>query len=355
METPHYQPSLMNKVDIENTLTSLGYELEDRGSYWQSTALYRNGDNKTALQIYKDTGIWKDYVKGTCYMPFKKLIQVTLGSNDPEIIEEHLVNQNDFSFENTIHKKYITMEKTYDESCLSRLLPHYNFYKSKGISEQTLKLFQGGLCTEGKMYQRFVFPVFNLNSKIHGFSGRDMIDSENRPKWKHIGTKTKWTYPHHLTAEHIKESKELILVESIGDCLNLYENNIKNFLCCFGVDLSPSLISYIVSLNPSKTIISFNNDAKSTQNAGLNGAIKSFFKLIPYINYEKIKICLPTSNDFGDMKPKDFETWISKKEKNFDQYSYIIKHAESMIQQGNQPDTFLKKIKKFKKEISFQI
>lgn len=99
----------MNNIDVEKTLTSLGYELEDRGSYWQSTALYRNGDNKTALQIYKDTGIWKDYVQGTAYMPFKKLIQVTLGTTDLNEVEKYISKGDSFDFEPPIKKQYIQM------------------------------------------------------------------------------------------------------------------------------------------------------------------------------------------------------------------------------------------------------
>ena len=67
----------MNSSKIEEVLTSLGYKLTDRGSYWQTSAIYRNGDNNTALQIYKDTGVWKDYVEQTPYMTFEKLLKVT--------------------------------------------------------------------------------------------------------------------------------------------------------------------------------------------------------------------------------------------------------------------------------------
>jgi hypothetical protein len=340
----------MNNIDVEKTLISLGYELEDRGTYWQSTALYRSGDNKTALQIYKDTGIWKDYVQGTSYMPFKKLVQVTLGTTDLNEIEKHISKGDSFDFEPPIKKQYIQMEKTYNTSCLSRLLPHYNFYKSRGISEDTLSLFQGGLCTEGKMYQRFVFPIYNLSNKIHGFSGRDMNESENRPKWKHIGTKSKWIYPFRLTLDEIKSKDELILVESIGDGLALYENGFKNFLCTFGVDISPSLISYMVSLNPSKIIISFNNDSSKPDNPGLNGAIKAFFKLISFFNYHKMNICLPIKNDFGDMNADDFIKWKKKKNKIKNQYDNIIDSADDMMKNSSQPDVFRKRVAKFKKE-----
>jgi hypothetical protein len=74
----------MDSLKIKSVLEDLGYKLSDKGSYWQSSALYRNGDNQTALQIYKDTGAWKDYVKDTPFMPFNKLLILTLNTNDPK-------------------------------------------------------------------------------------------------------------------------------------------------------------------------------------------------------------------------------------------------------------------------------
>ena len=53
----------METSKIQSILEELGYNLYDQGNYWQCSALYRNGDNKTALQIYKDSGTWKDYFR----------------------------------------------------------------------------------------------------------------------------------------------------------------------------------------------------------------------------------------------------------------------------------------------------
>ena len=123
-------------------------------------------------------------------MPFKKLIQLTLGTNDEDICSQYTKELEQINFSNfNPLKERISMEKTYEDSCLERLLPHYTFYNSKNISDDILSLFKGGLCTEGKMYQRFVFPIFNLNNQIHGFSGRYLGKNNNSPKWKHIGVK----------------------------------------------------------------------------------------------------------------------------------------------------------------------
>jgi hypothetical protein len=344
---------MTKKINIEDTLLSLGYRLSDRGSYWQTNALFRNGDNKTALQIYKDSGVWKDYVNNTAYMPFEKLVQATLGTTDSDLISSSCSFVDSFEFK-TFKNLPKPMEKTYDPSCLERLLPHFDFYTQKGISDSVLKLFKCGLCTEGKMYQRLVFPIYNLQNKIHGFSGRDMLDSENRPKWKHIGVKTKWIYPHHLSSDYITDQDSVILVESIGDVLNLYSNGIKNCLCIFGLDISPSLISYLIQLNPQKIIISLNNDDDKQLNRGLAASIKCFYKLISFFNYDKVVIHPPSKNDFGDMDQLDIKNWLNKLDlimKSFD-YNYILDNSKILYKSQNLTQSLNSKINKFKKIIN---
>ena len=63
----------LNTEEIKEILSSLGYNLVDKGTYWQTNAVFRQGDNKTALQIYKDSGVWRDYVAQSKPMPFRAL------------------------------------------------------------------------------------------------------------------------------------------------------------------------------------------------------------------------------------------------------------------------------------------
>ena len=314
---------MMNNLEIEETLTSLGYSLNDRGDYWQSTAIFRGGDNPTALQIYKNSGVWKDHVEGEKFMPFLALIEKTVG-------KENLKNYNFSKSDNLNAVKQnpdakINLEKTFSKEELSNFLPHYSFYNQRGISNETLKFFKSGMCTGGSMYQRYVFPIFNKFQQIHGMAGRDMANLEKRPKWKHMGKKTSWIYPlyclddsgSNIIFSSIISTREIIIVESIGDMLSLFEKGFKNVLVSFGLDVSPALISILIGLNPSKIILSFNNDSSKEVNSGLIASIKNFLKLLNHFNQEKISICLPTKNDFGDMKGRDFDHWIIKKDKNF--------------------------------------
>ena len=63
---------------FKQVLQEIGYTLVDCGDHWRTNALYRDGDNRTAIQIYKNTGVWTDYIKSEGYRPLKSLIELTL-------------------------------------------------------------------------------------------------------------------------------------------------------------------------------------------------------------------------------------------------------------------------------------
>ena len=327
---------MIKNLEIEETLVSLGYNLSDRGDYWQSSAVFRGGDNPTALQIYKDSGVWRDYVDGDKFMPFTALIEKTVGK---ENLKNFKLSKNyELKEKKSEPDAKINLEKTFSKEELSSLLPHYSFYNDRGISDSTLQFFKSGMCTGGSMYQRYVFPIFNKFQQIHGMAGRDMINSENRPKWKHMGKKTSWVYPLYCLDEFgstpifssIISSKEIIIVESIGDMLSLFEKGFKNVLVSFGLDISPTLISILIGLNPQRIVLSFNNDSSKDINSGLIACIKNFLKLLNHFNQDKLTICLPIKNDFGDMTGEDFNFWLTKKDKNYTNHKLMCNKVLSL-------------------------
>lgn len=308
--------------EIQAILIDLGYELQDRGAYWHTSALFRGGDNRTALQIYKNSGVWRDFVTNTPMLPFYTLLETHLGTNDPGVIGAYFKDSPERRAYKAPEPK-LSAEEIHDESCLEKLFPHYVFYNERGIDTSILKFLKGGLAQQGQMYQRFVFPIYNDHFQIHGFSGRYMGENKNAPKWKHLGKKGRWIYPYYMqeadgsfpVQEAIEERNSVILVESIGDMLNLMQHGFKNVLVTFGLDVSPQLICHLMALNVGRIIIGFNNDASpqsDSQNAGLLGALKSYLKLLNYFDVDKLYICLPTKNDFGDMSSEDFVEWKAK-------------------------------------------
>lgn len=315
--------NMLSADSIKSTLESLGYNLRDRGDYWHTSALYRGGDNPTALQIFKDSGVWRDFVYSPSEKPkpFKALIEFHLNTKDPSVIQKYFRSEGETFNRLNYQSDKIVMEKIFKESTLKDLLPHYKFYNDKGISDDVLKFLKSGMSTQGKMLQRFVFPIYNDKGLIHGLTGRDMTNSKDA-KWKHEGRTSKWIYPYFVPSsdgsfpiqDAISESDSVILVESIGDLLSLHQHGFKNCLVTFGLSISPSLLCRLCgySFSDKRIIISFNNDSDKKINRGARAAVKNYLKLLNHFDCDSVDICLPTKNDFGDMRQLDFDEWTEK-------------------------------------------
>ena len=296
----------MNSDDFQQILESMWYRLIDCGDHWRTQALYRSGDTQTAVKIYKNTGVWMDFVINKGSKPFEALVRETLKGADGNLTK--LLSKVKNADPPITYKKKdtIEMEKIYPPDALDKLFPNYSFYKKRLISEETQKKFQVGLAGVGKMYRRMVFPIYNEHNQIIGFSGRK-VTNDDRPKWLHRVDKNKWIYPSFLNDYILKESREVILVESIGDMLSLWDAGIKNSLVTFGTSISDSLIYYLISIRPDKILIALNNDGENK--AGNRGALKILKNLKYYFQEKDCIIALPFKNDFNEMTKAEILEW----------------------------------------------
>jgi DNA primase len=198
----------------------------------------------------------------------------------------------------------------FPSSYLEKIIPTHDYWAKRGVSKDTLDLFKGGVVKKGTMADRYVFPILSSKEELIGVTGRCLKDPENKntPKWLHRGRTSEWKYPLQVNYSIIKQQKELILVESIGDMLSLWEAGIKNTLVVFGLNLSPSLIGLLIKLDPNKIFVSFNDDSdnNSAGNKGVESAVK---KLKNYFDPEQIQVAFPTQNDFGDMSSEEISKW----------------------------------------------
>ena len=319
------------RTKIESSLNELGYQLKDFGNHWRANAVYRNGNNPLSLMIYKDTGVWRDFVENKTPMPFRKLVELTLNTRDLNIINKYVeVDVN--NTETYVKKEKLEMEKIYPEECLKKLFPNYAFYEKRAISEDIQKMYKCGLASSGKMYRRIVFPIYNENSQIFGFSGRKIDDSSDIPKWKHIGGKNNWIYPA-MIPNFPEIQDEVYLVESIGDSMALTQNGYTNNLVLFGLDCSSKVLNFLISKNLKSIYISTNNDNQSDKNRGLIAAIKIMIKLSFFFDLDIIKIKLPLMNDFGEMQNSDnallFCEWFKRNPLTNSEILKIIEENES--------------------------
>ena len=295
---------------IRQILQDIGYTLTDHGKEFRAKPLYRDSDNDKVLRIWKDSGRWVDF-KENKSGSIEDLVRLSLNLSSineaKNWISTRAYNQPLDSETTRKPKPIIKQTSFFDKSLLIKLIRDSSYWSGRKISEKTILPFQGGLASAGKMYNRYVFPIFDSKDNIIGFAGRDVYPSvkAERPKWKLIGDKKEWAFPLKVNIGEIKKSKVVILVESIGDMLALRENGINNSVVCFGLTISSKIIYALISLNPEKIVIAFKNDSLSS-GAGNLAAENERKKLLNYFDQSQIMIHLPSgSNDFGEMNQSD--------------------------------------------------
>ena len=288
-------------MNIKETLIDLGYSLTELPHEFRCRPIYRESGNNTSLRILKSSGRWIDF-SANKRGNFLDLVALTLGLKNIDEAREHLSNYN-FRFDliSNAEEEKILLPSFFDIKEIDKIKKTHQYWIDRGISKQVISLFKGGICENGKMNNRYTFPIFE-NEKIIGFSGRDISakKSEYRPKWKHLGNKSFWLYPLFVNEAEIRKQNEIILVESIGDCLSLFEAGIKNSMVIFGTFLSKSVIKKLIEFDLNKIYISLNNDF---DNGGVGNRASEEIKsrLLGFFDESQIEIKLPKLKDFNEM------------------------------------------------------
>lgn len=298
-------------MNYKEILLDLGYSNIIEGpKEYRARPIYRDSDNGTVLSVKKDTGHFIDFARNISGS-FEDLIKLSLNLKDSKEAKEWLNSKNSYILsKGEIKKPEIKMAKVFNKEILAKLAPDHSYWINRGVSEDSVKDFKGGIIREGKMKDRYVFPIFNHKQELIGVSGRDLLTSQAsmRPKWKHIGDKSEWKYPLFLNHQVIKDQKKAILVESIGDMLSLWDSGIKNVVVTFGLDVSVSIINFLLRYDIDKIHISFNNDQEGNS-AGNMAAEKAKKKLLKYFDFGQVLVSLPIKKDFGEMAKEEILEW----------------------------------------------
>jgi hypothetical protein len=294
-------------MDIQDVLLKIGYtDLRDFGKEWRTCPIYRSSDNKTSLCIKKATGEWYDF-SGRVGGGLAQLVQLTLKLGNIQEAEDILGDVGQIVSTNQ-HKYELWSQPKFNKELLFKLKKDHSYWEKRGIPEKTITNFEGGTTFNGRMAYRYVFPIFNDRNDLVGFSGRRLTDNPDFPKWKHLGKKSSWLYPLKLNEKIISKHKEIVLVESIGDMLSLWEAGIKNTIVTFGVVISPKIIQLMIKMDIQKIFISFNNEPDN-QNIGNEAAKEARTTLLKFFDQEQVVIALPEAKDFGDMNQEQINLW----------------------------------------------
>jgi hypothetical protein len=90
--------------------------------------------------------------------------------------------------------------------------------------------------------------------------------------------------------------------------LSLYQAGVKNTIVTFGLEISISILNFLLKIDPNKIYISFNNDSQKN-NAGNQACEKGMNKLLRYFDSRQLSIQLPTKKDFGEMNKEEILQW----------------------------------------------
>lgn len=295
-------------MNLFEVLKGAGCQPRNYGTYYTCTAKYRGGDDPSSVAVYLQTQTVKDFVTSKT-MSLEEFLKRTLDLKTPEQLKKIMDGTASYfssAFDNDQDDPFNKTTRYYSSDDIVSLIQDPSYWEGRGVKESALKDFKGGVCTSGKMYNRYVFPIFNSRNKIEGFSGRD-ISGKSPIKWKHIGKKADWAYPLIFSHKYITEQNSIILVESIGDMLSLWQSGIKNLGVTFGTEMGAGLLKAILRLDPKSIIIATNNDINQ---AGQRAATKIKKKLVEFFDESQIKICHPQKNDFGEQSEQENLAWL---------------------------------------------
>ena len=239
-------------TNYKDILLDIGYSnIIDNGREFRMKPIYRDSSSNTVLSVRKDTGTFIDFSKGL-RGSFADLVKMSLDLGSTEEAQKWLSGSHGLSRDIKKPKPKIGEVKILPKESLDKKIHDDTYWLGRGVSEETLKPFEGGIIKVGKMADRYVFPIFNYKKELVGVSGRYIYPLEQDskiPKWKHIGQKKNWKYPLQINNKIIRKEKKAILVESIGDMLALWEAGIHYPVVTFGLDVSVEIINYFLRID----------------------------------------------------------------------------------------------------------
>lgn len=317
---------------------------EDHRSYISNCYIH-NGDNPSALIIYKNNPVCPGYWKCFTHQCQEKFPKNAFGfiwallSKDGEISEQQvkktilsILGESDQNFyigpsqlekekfvniTNHFHQDvYMSTNKT---DILNSLEIPSKYYINRGYSAEILTKYKIGDCyTNEHMRNRAVIPVFDDSGQtVVGYSGRSISPKcsicrlyhptssicpppslkKSYHKWKHSFGFKSHNYLYNLWEEkdYIWTNKTVILVESPGNALRLAEAGVQGSLALMGTNLSLNQKAILDQSGAFNAILIMDNDENGV---GEKAAYRIMNQLA---NEYRVTFITPSKNDLGDM------------------------------------------------------
>lgn len=289
---------------VQDVLKRIGIKINytNDAGFGQFTPPYRNTKSLVGASINLKTGWTSDWSEGSSF-PIDVLVKRCKGKSLTEDELELFGELNNQDLDDLPQSK-----NYWSKESLAHLLPNHEYWVNRGISKETLRFFKGGLSHQGKLYNRYVWPVFDRQERITGFTGRDIYDTSDI-KYKHEGSSRHFLFGVFNKNEEgsmpildsIIQTSTVVLVEGPSDSVAAFDDGLYNCIPCFGLKISNTVLNFILALDLKRVIIAFNRD-KAKENWGGDAAVKAHAKLADHFDITKLQICFPEKNDLMDSK-----------------------------------------------------
>jgi len=296
-------------MNYKEILIGLGFKVLDKGNELRMRPIYRDSDNDTSLKVDSGSGRWVDFGANKSGN-FVELVRITLKLKDVDEAKAVLFSK--FSFapaETQFYRERLEFQKFFPIEILGNLRNEHNYWLNRNVSEETIKLFCGGVCESGRMKGRYCFPIFDQSKRIVGFTGRTL--TESKIKWKNLGQVKYWCWPLFRNEDIIKHERSVILVESPGCVLALWDAGFKNSLCLFGIKCSTLILNTLIRLDLDKILVSLNNEPQNNS-IGNKASLVIVNQLSRYFDPDQVIEALPFKKDFGEMNKEEILDWGKK-------------------------------------------
>lgn len=290
---------IRNSVDIVDVVSSY-LNLTAHGKNYFGVCPFHD-DHSPSMCVSKEKQIYTCFVcgaTGNVFQFIKEYENISFAEAVKKVatiggIEVKIDEMKPLKKESVLYDIYNLTNKLYQLNLnTTKGIPAKEYLKNRGINDETIKEFgiglslikgniyealvkkgfdnkdilKSGLATENgyDLYRnRIMFPLWDLNGKVVGFSGR-IFNGEDAPKYinsreTEIFKKGELLYNYHRARNECRRKNEVIIMEGFMDVISAYTHGITNVVAAMGTAITSSN-AHLISRMAKNIILCFDGD-----------------------------------------------------------------------------------------------
>lgn len=296
--------NLKLSTQIESVMTKLGMDLTDYvccEQFIRGPAPCHGGDNRTAFVYYHSTARWKCWtnkceedfhgdivglIRAVLNTDFKSAIKCGNSFAENTNMDESQLQELRQKRQKSVRevtknywKDHNEPEHVFSDETLKNLNSAAKFAEQRSLDSALFDAYGIGYAWKGPLTKRVVVPVRNIAGKIVGFSGRQLIDNPDFPKWYHWPTGHK--YEKFRTSIHLfnignafshciaNDKSTYIIVEGPFDVIKMEMAGVHNSLCTFGNGITEGQMEILKQIGATKVLVAYDGDAPGNKGADI--------------------------------------------------------------------------------------